>query len=266
MIIDGRKLAHLKEVELQKHLAQLSVAPKLVVILVGDDSASKLYVSLKQQVAKKVGIKFELHSFSTSASLQSIEAIIKAKNADSKTTGILLQLPIHLDEPNDLVNQIDPEKDVDCLTNYNLSRLAVGKALFLPAALKAVLTIIKNLKFKIKNSSICVVGATGFIGQPLADYLEFLGGKVDRCHSQTLGLAKHTHEAEILISATGVPRLITLDMVKPGALVIDIGSPVGDVDFAQVKTIAGAVTPVPGGVGPLTVISLLENAALAVQS
>jgi methylenetetrahydrofolate dehydrogenase (NADP+)/methenyltetrahydrofolate cyclohydrolase len=214
-----------------------------------------------------VGIKFELHYFSTHTSLQSIEAVIQAKNLDPHITGIMVQLPVQLNEPRRLINQIASKKDVDCLTDDNLSRLnAGGKALFLPATLKSILLLIRNSQFAIRNSYICVVGATGFVGKPVADYLEVLGAKVDRCNAKTFDLADHTRQAEILISATGVPGLIKKDMVKPGSLIIDVGSPQGDVDFAEVKKVAGAITPVPGGVGPLTIISLLENVFLAAQS
>ncbi|MFH1840605.1 MAG: bifunctional 5,10-methylenetetrahydrofolate dehydrogenase/5,10-methenyltetrahydrofolate cyclohydrolase [Candidatus Shapirobacteria bacterium] len=270
MIINGKKWADEKEAALAQKIALFKkthhFSPGLAVVLAGDDPASKMYVALKEQAAKRVGLHFEKHLFSQKDSLQLIKSLLQQKNNDQLITGILIQLPLQLIKPADLINQIAPQKDVDCLTDYNLSRLNKGQALFLPATLKAVLVIIKNFELEIKNSSVCVVGATGFIGKPIADYLDFLGAGVDRCDRKTADLSLHARRADILISASGVPGLIKKNMVKPGALVIDVGSPQGDVDFVEVKDVAGAITPVPGGVGPLTVVSLLENVFLAAQS
>jgi methylenetetrahydrofolate dehydrogenase (NADP+)/methenyltetrahydrofolate cyclohydrolase len=266
MIIDGRKIAREKEIILKNKIAQLKIRPKLATILVGEDKASRLYVQLKQAAAQRVGIGFEIGKFADNIPVQLIEAFIQKKNSDPAITGVIVQLPIQSIKPAGLINQINPQKDVDCLTPTNLVLLQSNKPRFLPATLKAVLAIIRNSQLATRNSYICVVGATGFVGKPVADYLEVLGAKVDRCNAKTFDLADHTRQAEILISATGVPGLIKKDMVKPGSLIIDVGSPQGDVDFAGVKKVAGAISPVPGGVGPLTVVSLLENVFLAAQN
>jgi len=154
---------------------------------------------------------------------------------------------------------INPLKDVDCLTPENFGLLAMGKPRFLPATVRGIMTIIENWKLKIGNLNVCVVGASNIVGKPLVLHLSNLGATVTICRSKTKNLKKYTSQADLLVSATGVPGLIKKDMVKKGAVVIDVGSLVGDVDFENVAQIASFITPVPGGVGPMTVVSLLEN-------
>jgi methylenetetrahydrofolate dehydrogenase (NADP+)/methenyltetrahydrofolate cyclohydrolase len=163
-----------------------------------------------------------------------------------------------------ILSAINPLKDVDCLTPENFGLLAMGKPRFLPATVKAILEIIKVSGFRLQASSIVIVGASNIVGKPLALHLSNLGATVTICRSKTKNLEKYTRQADLLVSATGVPKLIKKDMVKKKAIVIDVGFPVGDVDFENVSKVASFITPVPGGVGPLTVVCLLENVFQAV--
>jgi len=275
MIIDGRKLASQKEAVLQSRIFEYRQktgrTPKLVAVMVGDDEASLIYVGLKEKAALRVGFEFEKKIFDATAGKEEIIDFLVNYSNDSSVDGILVQLPLadKLQETNSktqIIKAIVPSKDVDCLTPENVGLLQLGQPRFLPATVKGIMQIILNFKFEILNLNgvvVTVVGASDIVGKPLAVHLKNLGATVSLCDSQTNDLGYFTKNAEILVSATGVPGLITKEMVKPGALVIDVGSPKGDVDFEGVKDIAGAITPVPGGVGPLTVVSLLENVWLS---
>ncbi len=219
MIIDGKAIAAERAVVLKLKVQSLKRPPKLTIVMVGDDPASKIYVNLKMKKAQEVGIETELRT-----------------DLDTDADGIIVQMP----GPQELVDQIPLEKDVDGLREGSP---------FLPATVKAILSLISK-------GTVVVVGQGRLVGKPLADYLEKNNFKVIRCDINTSDLKKETLKGDVLVSATGVDGLITADMVKPGAIVIDVGK---DVDFENVKEIAGAVTPPIGGVGPMTVISLLEN-------
>lgn len=261
IIFDGKKLANEKEKVLQeqvkKLVSKLGFAPKLVAILVGDNPASQIYLRLKGEAARRVGVDFEKKEFPENVDPQEVLSGIKRANQDDRVWGIMVQLPL----PKELgiLEAISPTKDVDCLTAENFGLLAMGKPKFLPATVRAVLTIIQNSKSKVKSSNVVVIGRSNIVGRPLALALTNLGATVTVCHSKTKNLADFTRRAEILISATGIPGLIKKEMVKKGAIVIDVGSPKGDIDFTEVKKAASFITPVPGGVGPLTVVSLFEN-------
>lgn len=292
-IIDGEKLAEKKEKELAKKVAEFKAAvgfpPKLVAVMIGDDPASKLYLKVKEKAARRVGILFEKKEFSATRRRKEIGEFIKALNINSSVHGIMVQLP--LPKKLSILGAIAPSKDVDCLTPENLGLLMMGRPYFLPATVKAVDMVLEEAvrdtflahgrsdlrdsanggeghKFDRKDSltaslagrCIVVVGAGNLVGKPLAIHLKNLRATVTICDEYTRNLEEFTREAEILILATGVPSLIKKEMVKKGAVVIDIGSPEGDVDFDQVKKVASVITPVPGGVGPLTVSCLLENA------
>jgi methylenetetrahydrofolate dehydrogenase (NADP+)/methenyltetrahydrofolate cyclohydrolase len=270
VIFDGKKLAAEKEKILAKKVAEFKKAtgttPKLVAIMVGENEASKLYLRKKAEAAKRVGIKIEIIKLNE---LNKLIKLIREKNKDKKTHGIMIQMPMEMQNlkfkiQNEnlklkILSVINPLKDVDCLTPENFGLLAMGKPRFLPATVRGIMTIIGNWKLEIENLNVCVVGASNIVGKPLALHLSNLGATVTICHSKTKNLEKYTSEADLLISATGVPKLIKKDMVKKGAVVIDVGSPVGDVDFENVSQIASFITPVPGGVGPMTVVCLLEN-------
>lgn len=266
-VFNGRKLAWQKEKNLQKKVRQtmekIGYQPKLVAILIGQNSASQIYLNLKEKVAERVGVDFERKDFPEDVSPGLIIEEIKKANQDEKVAGIMVQLPLPKqsaisNQQLAIIDAIAPEKDVDCLTTANLELLKKGKPRFLPATTKAILSIFKEEKINLAGKKIVVVGVKGFVGEPLFHYLKVLGCNVTGIDKETKDLGKVTKEADILISSTGVPNLIKTDMVKEGAVVIDVGSPKGDVDPSTALR-ASFVTPVPGGVGPLTVICLLEN-------
>ena len=267
-IIDGKKLAQEKREKLEEKVSvlkkKLGRPPKLVSLMIGENKASRLYLSLKEKAAQELGITFEKKIFSSQTEPGEIYRLISNLNRKKKVTGILIQLPLPKKfDPFWLVSKIDPEKDVDCLTPENLGLLLLNKPIFLPAVVKAVSLILESEKIKLKGKKMVIVGAGRFVGQPLAIYFKNLGATVVLCDEETRNLEEWTKKGEILISATGVPGLIKKEMVKKGAFVIDVGSPQPDLDFDAVKKVAALVTPVPGGVGPLTIICLLENLLLA---
>jgi len=255
IIFDGKKFAQEQEKKLKARVKKLKIKPKLVVVLVGDDPASQVFVRVKKEAAERVGIEFELKKFAKSASEEEVTAYIERKNGETTVSGIMVQLPLpkNLDELK-IRRSIHPFKDVDCLHPKNLGMLMLNRPVFYPAAVKAVLTIIQNSKGK----EVVIVGASNLVGKPLSLVLSNLGATVTLCRSTTQNLAKHTRAADILISATGKPGLIKKEMVKKGTVVIDVGETKPDVE-KDVSQIASFLTPVPGGVGPVTVVSLLEN-------
>lgn len=254
-IFGGREFARKKELELVERVKQLTRMPKLVSIVVGDNLTSHLYVDLKGEVAKRVGIQFKKIEFKVKSEKLKVEEIINIinkLNGDDLVTGIMVQMPLPQDirdKTFDIVSAIAAEKDVDGLT---------GKGQFLPATVKAILDILGEIKVDVADRKVVVVGRSMIVGKPLAEELVRKGAKMTVAHSQTPDLGAVTRKAEILISATGKPNLIKKDMVKPGAIVIDVGEPKGDVAH-DVRKVASWITPVPGGVGPVTVACLMEN-------
>lgn len=278
VVFDGLKFAQKKEKKLKTAVAKMKVKPKLAMILVGNDKASRVFVNLKKEAAERTGIKFELKKFSASASEKEIIDFIKEKNGEKETTGIIIQLPLpkKLNETR-LRRSIHPFKDVDCLHPENLGLLMMAKPVFYPATVRAILEILSRVPPSeeslpatseeglstgqprgLTGREVVIVGASNLVGKPLAMVMSNFGATVTLCRSKTRDLAKHTREAEILITATGKPGLIKKEMVKNGAVVIDVGELKGDV-AKDVEGKASFITPVPGGVGPVTVVSLLEN-------
>lgn len=269
LIFDGKALAGVKEEALKLRVLELkrkNINPKLVVILSGKNPDSELYVSLKQKFAQRVGVLFEIKRFDEFGPSAEIIEFIKKANMDASVHGIMVQLPVA--EPFRAVSVIAPSKDVDCLTPQNLGLIMAEHPWFLPATVKAVISVIKSAQIKVTGANVTIVGASEIVGKPLAVLLSDAGATVSVCRSTTKDLSAFTKEADILISATGAPHLITKNMVKPGAAVIDVGiskllrdgkfQVTGDVD-SGVKEIASFFTPVPGGVGPVTVACLFEN-------
>jgi len=270
IVFDGKKLAAKKEKVLAKKVADLKkttgITPKLVAVMIGENEASKIYLQKKAEAAQRVGIKMEIFKLNE---VEELIKLIREKNKDKKTHGIMIQLPMEMQNSKcksqnenlkfKILSAIDPLKDVDCLTPENFGLLAMGEPRFLPATVKAIMEIIHDSCFMIHASRVVIVGASNIVGKPLALHLSNLGATITICRSKTKNLEKYTRQADLLVSATGVPKLIKKDMVKKGAVVIDVGSPVGDVDFENVSKIASFITPVPGGVGPLTVVCLLES-------
>lgn len=253
IIIDGKAMASRKLKELSLKVSKFKslnkIPIKLVGIMVGENEASRMYLNLKKKRAEEAGIESEIVYLPKNITDIKIIKIIEKLNQDKTVTGILVQLPLLKNlNAKKILQTIDPAKDVDGLT---------GRSDFMPAT---VLGILKALDgFKIEGKEVTIIGRSQEVGKPLAMVLIDLGATVTVCNSKTKDLRLKTKTADILISATGVQSLIKIEMVKPGAVVIDVGSPKGDVDFENVSRIASAMTPVPGGIGPLTIVSLLEN-------
>ena len=285
MIFDGKKFAKEKERVLKRKveaLRQKGVRPKLVSILADDSKESALYVFLKAKFAQQIGVIFDIHQFAVGTKTKEIVAGIQKANADSSVHGIMIQLPV--ENQGEILQAISPAKDVDCLTEENLGLIVIGKPRFLPATVKAVMEIVKYAlghlghMFEeekwLRGKTICIIGASIIVGKPLSIILSDLGATVIICRSTTGKLAEFTQKADVLVSATGAIDLVKKEMVKTGAIVIDVGISkllrdgkfrvVGDVS-RDVLEKTSFLTPVPGGVGPVTVACLFENLLLASQ-
>ncbi|HOZ36251.1 MAG TPA: bifunctional 5,10-methylenetetrahydrofolate dehydrogenase/5,10-methenyltetrahydrofolate cyclohydrolase [bacterium] len=268
-IIDGKKIAGTILAGLKKQISKLpkNQKPVLAVILIGNNPASRLYVSLKEKRAKDVGINFQKYLFPASASQTKILDLIKKLNQDPSVSAILVQLPLPKKFNTDkIISTIDPRKDADGIHPENLSLLSAGqKPVVLPATACAAATILNSLKTNLKNKSVAVIGKSQIAGLPIYYYLKNKCRQIAIYDRATKNLAAKTNQADIVIVAIGQPKFITQKYLKPGAIVIDIGinklnnKTVGDVDFHQVKGLCSAITPVPGGVGPITIAILLQN-------
>jgi len=262
-IFDGRALAERKKRLLRGKRQKVS----LVAICVGKNKASDIYLRLKKKAAVDLGVKFIRYDFPARLSIiKKLRDLIICLNADHSINGIMLQMPLPREWPEEqkreLIDAIDAYKDVDGLTSRNLGLLVKGEANFIPATAKAVWQILKETGINEKNiigKNVCVIGKSNIVGKPIALLLTNMGATVTICHSRTKNIARYSKMADILVSATGKAKLVKANMVKKGAIVIDVGSPVGDVDFETVARKASFITPVPGGVGPMTVVCLFEN-------
>lgn len=269
-IIDGKKIAEKMKAELKSEvlaLAKNGIVPGLAVVLVGGDSASQIYVRNKERVAQELGINSQVIKLADSISQEELEDEIEKLNQDKNIHGFLVQLPLpaHLDEKR-ILDMINPEKDVDCFHPENVGRLCAGNPRFLPCTPAGILELLKQNNVEISGKKAVIVGRSNIVGKPLALMLLAENATVTICHSKTENLKTETLQADILISATGHAKLITKDMVKKGATVIDVGMNrdnknklTGDVDFSGVSKVASMITPVPGGVGPMTVAMLMKN-------
>jgi len=271
-IIDGAKKAEELKASLKKEVEKLvkeGVTPTLATILVGDDPSSRLYLKLKEKACVEVGIKSNQFELPADASEGEVISLIRKLNSDELVHGILVQLPLpkHLDEYKILSN-INPSKDVDGFHPENIGRLAYGDESLAPATPKGILILLEDLT-ELEGKNVCIVNHSIVVGKPLTLMLLSRNATVDVCHVYTKNLANHTKAADILISATGVSKLIKKDMVAAGTIVIDVGinkteeGITGDVDFEKVKEKASHITPVPGGVGPMTITILLQNTITA---
>jgi len=239
---------------------------RLVSVLVGDDPASQLYVRMKENFARRIGVNFQVEQFPTGANPgQVMEAIIRW-GSDGDIAGLMVQLPLPKSWPaaarRRLLDAIPPIKDIDCLTSQNLGLLLAGRPRFLPATVAAVADILAAAGLPAKalaGKSVCVIGKSLIVGAPLANWLMRQGATVASCDSYTRDLAAWTSRAEVVVSAAGQPGLISESMVARGVVAVDVSSPRGDFDFAPVAAKARFITPVPGGVGPLTVAFLMGN-------
>jgi methylenetetrahydrofolate dehydrogenase (NADP+)/methenyltetrahydrofolate cyclohydrolase len=279
-IIDGKQTAADMRDEIKQEVARLrqeGIVPGLGVILVGDDPASKSYVTAKERTCEEMGIYSDDNRLPTGTTQQDLLALIHRMNADAKINGILVQLPLpkHLNE-SEVLLAIDPDKDVDGFHPMNIGRMVAGEKAFLPCTPHGIIHLLLRNGVKIEGAHTVIVGRSNIVGKPLANMLiqksPTGNATVTVCHTRTRELAHHTRQADILIAAAGRPNTITADMVKDGVVVIDVGVNrvedatkkkgyrlVGDVDFEAVKEKASLITPVPGGVGPMTITMLLYN-------
>jgi len=277
MIIDGAQIAADIQKELIHEVKRLRdehhLTPGLATILVGDDSASRIYVSMKKKACEKIGIYYEEHTFPGDVKDEEIIHLIQRLNQDEKIHGILVQLPLpsHLNEPSVLCS-IAPEKDVDGFHPINVGRLLAGNESTLPCTPSGIIALLEKTGIKVAGRHAVVVGRSKIVGKPLAAMLLNRDATVTICHSKTRDLERYTKQADILVVAVGRAKFINEEMVKEGAAVIDVGTNrvggklYGDVDFERVKEKASAITPVPGGVGPMTVAMLMKNTVTAAKN
>ncbi len=279
-IIDGKQVAANMRAELKEVVAKLKeqgIVPGLGVVLVGEDPASKSYVTAKERTCEEIGIYSDDNRLPAETSQQDLMALVDRMNKDKKINGILVQLPLpkHLNEAEVLLS-IEPAKDVDGFHPMNVGKMVVGEKAFLPCTPHGVIQLLIRSGVTIEGAEVVIVGRSNIVGKPLANMLiqknEKGNATVTVCHTRTKDLSGHTRRADILIAAAGRPNTITADMVKEGVVVIDVGvnrvdDPtkkkgyrlVGDVDFEAVKEKASLITPVPGGVGPMTITMLMYN-------
>ena len=275
-IIDGKKIAELVRAEWKlraEKLTQLGTKPGLAVIIVGDNAASGIYVKNKVKACSDVGIYSEVHSFPENAQQNEVLHCIQALNENPHIHGILVQLPLPPQfENNRVITSIAVEKDVDGFHFYNVGALVTGNTVFSPCTPYGVMVMLEKNHIPVEGQHAVVVGRSNIVGKPMALMLLEQGATVTICTSKTRDLPQFTKNADILVVATGKPRMITAEMVKPGAVGIDVGinrlpdgKLCGDVDYDTVKDVAGYITPVPGGVGPMTITMLLCNTILAAE-
>ncbi len=286
-IIDGNVVSK----EIRKSLTektallkeQRGIVPGLAVILVGDNPASQSYVRSKHRACRNIGILTKDFTYPADVSEETVLTTITALNQDDEIHGILVQLPLpgHIDEQKVLLH-ISPEKDVDGFHPQSIGKLVIGLDTFFPCTPYGILKLLEYSNIETRGKDVCVVGRSNIVGKPIANLLmrkdPHADATVTVCHSRTTDMKRHTREADILIAAIGRPNYITADMVKEGAVVIDVGinrveDPeaekgyrlVGDVDFTEVEKKASAITPVPGGVGPMTITMLMYNTLLSAE-
>jgi methylenetetrahydrofolate dehydrogenase (NADP+)/methenyltetrahydrofolate cyclohydrolase len=275
-IIDGNALAKKIRLEIASRTAALvkkGIKPGLAVLLVGEDPASQVYVRNKVKACEEAGMHSLLERLPADLSEAALIKRIHELNLDPSIHGILVQLPLpkHLNS-HIVIESIAPEKDVDGFHVANAGALMIGAPLFRPCTPYACMKMLESIDYPIRGARAVIVGASNIVGKPMAMLLLQAGATVTICNSKTRDLSAHTKEADILVVATGRPKMITAEMVKPGAVVIDVGinrmddgKLCGDVDFESVKTVASAITPVPGGVGPMTITMLLLNTLEAAE-
>ena len=276
-ILDGRKVSKEILLDLQSEVNKLHldhIHPKLAVILVGTDPASLAYIRQKQKACNLTGVEWEQFDYPTDVSTETLIEKIEELNNDGDVHGILVQLPLpkQVYTPN-VIRAIMPKKDVDGFTAYNLGKMLISNEFedLAPCTPLGVIRLLEHYKIPIKGQEVVVVGHSNIVGKPLATMMLNRNATITVCHIHTKDLAMHTKKADILCVAVGKPGLITEDMVKDGAIVVDIGITktddglVGDVDFEAVKEKTSYITPVPGGAGPMTVACLMENTVAAAK-
>lgn len=270
----GKEVSARIKGELREEVAKLKesgINPGLAVIIVGDDPASRVYVNNKKKACEECGIYSEEYALPAETSEKELLDLIDVLNNNSKISGILVQLPVpdHIDEKK-IIEAINPIKDVDAFHPVNVGKIMVGDFDFVPCTPAGVMELIMESGIEVSGKECVVVGRSNIVGKPQAMLLLHQNGTVTVCHSRTKDLKSKTKEADILVVAVGIPNFVTGDMIKPGAVVIDVGinriadkKLVGDVEFESAEKVAGAITPVPGGVGPMTIAMLMKNTVKA---
>ena len=275
-ILSGKTVSARVKQELKieaENLTKAGTKPGLAVVIVGDDSASKVYVANKEKACAELGIYSEKYALSADTTEDELLNLIKKLNADDKIHGILVQLPLpeHLDDKT-IINNILPSKDVDAFHPTNVGRIMIGDFDFVPCTPAGIMELIHESGVEVGGKECVVIGRSNIVGKPMSMLLLHENGTVTVCHSKTADLKAQTRRADILVAAVGIPKFVKADMVKPGAVVIDIGMDrdengklCGDVDFDEVEKVASAITPVPGGVGPMTIAMLMRNTITAAK-
>lgn len=284
-VIDGKAIAEKIKGEIAEEVARMVKegmrAPHLAAILVGNDGASMTYVGHKEKACVRVGLKSTVYRLERNTSQQQLLSLIREINDDDNIDGLIVQLPLPegLDEQL-VINTISADKDVDGFHPFNTGKMMLGLPSFLPATPYGIMTLLKESKIETRGKHCVIIGRSNIVGKPMANLLSAKGEGADctvtLCHSRTPDLKHFTLDADIIIAALGHPKFLTADMVKPGAVIIDVGITrvedkskksgfrlQGDVDYENVAPIASYITPVPGGVGPMTIVSLLKNTVAA---
>lgn len=275
-LLDGKVLSKKIKEQVKEDVADLKekgIHVGLAVVIVGGDPASRIYVNNKKKACAATGIDSFEYALDESVAEEELLKLIKELNNDNKVNGILVQLPLpkHINEEK-VIMAIDPKKDVDCFHPENVGRLMIGNPVVLPCTPAGVMELIRESGVTISGKDCVVIGRSNIVGKPQAMLLLAENGTVTVCHSKTRDIKEVCKRADILVAAVGRPGFVTADMVKEGAVVIDVGinrlennKVVGDVDFDEVSKIASAITPVPGGVGPMTIAMLMQNTARAAR-
>ena len=276
VIIDGKEVAREKREQIRNRVESLKSQGKtvgLAVIIVGENPASRVYVNNKKKACLEVGIESFEYALPENTTEQELKNLVEKLNNDDRVNGILCQLPLpkHINE-DAVINTISPKKDVDAFHPQNVGHIMIGDYTFLPCTPAGIMEMLKFYNISVSGKKCVVIGRSNIVGKPMAMLLLKENGTVEICHSRTQNLKEETLSADILVAAVGKANFVTEDMVKQGAVVIDVGMNrdengklCGDVDFENVKEKASYITPVPGGVGPMTITMLLENTVRAVE-
>jgi len=271
-IIDGKQCAEKRLEILREEIEDEGIYPRLATVIAGSDPASQMYVRMKHKACERVGIGSVGIELPADASTRTVLDAVTLLNRDADISGILVQLPLPKQiDTERVVETVNPGKDVDGYHPVNLGHLLSGKPRFVPCTPKGIMTLLAEYAIDTRGARAVVIGRSIDVGRPMAALLTNADATVTLCHSRTKDLADETHRADILVSSAGKAHFVTAEMVRPGAVVIDVGinqisgKLVGDVDFDQVRDVASAITPVPGGVGPMTIATLMENTFAAAR-
>ncbi|MCE2850153.1 MAG: bifunctional 5,10-methylenetetrahydrofolate dehydrogenase/5,10-methenyltetrahydrofolate cyclohydrolase [Chloroflexaceae bacterium] len=271
LILDGKAAAAAAKIDLKTRIGALAVAPTLVVVQVAGDPAADRYVKAIGRICSDVGAGYALHQLATDVDQATVEALVRQLSADAGVQGIIIQMPLpaHLNSAG-VIACLDPKKDIDGVHPANAGVLANGGSGLVPATPAGGMAILRHYGIEVRGKQAVVIGRSAVVGRPMAWLLLKADATVTIAHSRTANLADVVRGADIVVAAIGRPRMITADMIKPGAVVVDFGINVdaegalcGDVDYASVVEVSGAITPVPGGTGPMTNVQLVENLLLA---